>query len=66
MGVVGQIHNYSNGRLIADYAITHQDLLYNTIYNRGTKMLSQRVKILEKELLDRELMTQDDINYVNK
>lgn len=66
MGIVGMIKNSTNGQLIADYVDTHQQLVYSTIYNKGTKMLFRRVKILEKEMLERGLMTQDDINSVNK
>lgn len=65
-GWIGLIRCENDNKLIIDYVISHVYLALNRERGRGIKMLSKRVKKIEEELLDREILTLENIESIGE
>ena len=61
-----EIKKAENHALISDLVNSYSRLLLNYNFNKATKQLEKHCADLEKELLDRGLLTQEEIKILNQ
>ena len=60
-----EIKHLPNNALIVEYVRTFACYDTNYVLNRGTKQLGQHLRDLEKELVARNILTQEDVDKLN-
>lgn len=61
-----QIPKSKDNELIFEYVNSYAKLLLNYNQNKGIKQLEKHCNDLEKELLNRGFLTEEQIEYLNK
>ena len=60
-----EIKKSKDNELIREYVSSYGQLWANWLTDRGTKQLSNHCKDLEAELLNRNILTEEDIRILN-
>ena len=61
-----EIKKVTNSGLITEYVRAYSLRDANWIQGRGTERLDKQCKALEKELVARGLLTEEDVDYLNR
>lgn len=61
-----QIKTLSDNDLIKEYVKTYAHYDQNFVLRRGTEMLTKHLKDLEAELIRRNILTEDDVEELNR
>lgn len=61
-----ELKTATNNKLIIDLASTYANLITNFNLGRGTVQHEKHLKDLQEEMLKRELLTQEDVDYLNR
>ncbi len=60
-----EIKNLTDRELIVEYVRTYSHYDTNSILGRGIEQLAKQLRNIEAELVKRNILTEDDINYLN-
>lgn len=61
-----QLRFARDGEILVDYIMTSCKYAVNLNIGRGTKALWEHMKELEKEIIKREILTQVEVDYLNR
>lgn len=60
-----EIKNLTDRELIVEYVRAYSHYDTNFILRRGIEQLAKQLRNIEAELIKRNILTEDDINYLN-
>ena len=55
-----------DGEILVDYIMTSCKFAVNQNLGRGTKALGEHLKDLENEIIKRDILTQEEVDYLNR